>query len=48
MTYMNRSGIAVRSLTDYLGIDPSETLVGHDDLDSRSASHGSSKARRRR
>ena len=33
MTYMNRSGSAVRALTDYLGIGAEETLVAHDDLD---------------
>ena len=33
MTYMNRSGTAVRALTDYLGIAAAETLVAHDDLD---------------
>ncbi len=32
-TYMNRSGLAVRALTDYLRITPAETLVAHDDLD---------------
>ena len=32
-TYMNRSGLAVRALTDYLRIAPDETLVAHDDLD---------------
>jgi PTH1 family peptidyl-tRNA hydrolase len=32
-TYMNRSGIAVRSLLDYLKISPSELLVVHDELD---------------
>ena len=32
-TYMNRSGLAVRALADYLGIAPDETLVAHDDLD---------------
>jgi PTH1 family peptidyl-tRNA hydrolase len=33
MTYMNRSGVAVRALTDYLNIEPAATLVAHDDLD---------------
>ena len=33
MTYMNRSGQAVRALTEYLRIPPGETLVVHDDLD---------------
>jgi PTH1 family peptidyl-tRNA hydrolase len=33
MTYMNRSGMAVRVLLDYLGIDAAATLVAHDDLD---------------
>ncbi|HEY4366259.1 MAG TPA: aminoacyl-tRNA hydrolase [Steroidobacteraceae bacterium] len=32
-TYMNRSGLAIRSLTDYLKVTPAETLVVHDDLD---------------
>ena len=32
-TYMNRSGLAVRALTEYLRIAPAETLVAHDDLD---------------
>jgi PTH1 family peptidyl-tRNA hydrolase len=32
-TYMNRSGLAVRALTEYLRIDPGETLVAHDELD---------------
>jgi peptidyl-tRNA hydrolase, PTH1 family len=31
--YMNRSGMAVRALLDYLRIDAAETLVAHDDLD---------------
>jgi len=33
MTYMNRSGLAVRAVTDYLRITPAETLVVHDELD---------------
>jgi len=33
MTYMNRSGMAVRALLDYLRIDAADTLVAHDDLD---------------
>jgi peptidyl-tRNA hydrolase, PTH1 family len=33
MTYMNRSGMAVRALLDYLRIEPSATLVAHDELD---------------
>jgi len=33
MTYMNRSGLAIRSLTDYLKVKPEETLIAHDDLD---------------
>jgi peptidyl-tRNA hydrolase, PTH1 family len=32
-TYMNRSGLAVRALADYLRITPDETLVAHDELD---------------
>jgi PTH1 family peptidyl-tRNA hydrolase len=32
-TYMNRSGQAVRALSDYLRIPPGETLVVHDELD---------------
>jgi PTH1 family peptidyl-tRNA hydrolase len=32
-TYMNRSGLAVRALTEYLRIAPGETLVAHDELD---------------
>ena len=32
-TYMNRSGLAIRALTDYLKITPAETLVVHDELD---------------
>lgn len=32
-TYMNRSGLAIRALTDYLKVSPGETLVVHDELD---------------
>jgi peptidyl-tRNA hydrolase, PTH1 family len=33
MTYMNRSGLAIRSLVDYLKVPPGEMLVVHDELD---------------
>jgi PTH1 family peptidyl-tRNA hydrolase len=33
MTYMNRSGMAARTLLDYLRIEVGETLVAHDELD---------------
>ena len=33
MTYMNRSGLSVRSICDYLSIAPQQVLVAHDDLD---------------
>jgi peptidyl-tRNA hydrolase, PTH1 family len=33
MTYMNRSGLAIRSLVDYLKVAPGEVLVAHDELD---------------
>lgn len=33
MTYMNRSGLAVRALADYLKVEPSQILVAHDELD---------------
>ncbi len=33
MTYMNRSGLAIRAVTDYLKVTPAETLVAHDELD---------------
>jgi len=33
MTYMNRSGLAVRSLCDYLHVPSSAVLVAHDELD---------------
>jgi peptidyl-tRNA hydrolase, PTH1 family len=32
-TYMNRSGLAIRSLADYLKVEPAEILVAHDELD---------------
>ena len=32
-TYMNRSGLAIRALTDYMKVSPAETLVVHDELD---------------
>jgi PTH1 family peptidyl-tRNA hydrolase len=32
-TYMNRSGMAQRALSDYLKIGPEQTLVAHDELD---------------
>jgi PTH1 family peptidyl-tRNA hydrolase len=32
-TYMNRSGTAIRALTEYLRIKPAEVLVAHDELD---------------
>jgi PTH1 family peptidyl-tRNA hydrolase len=32
-TYMNRSGLAVRALAEYLRIPAAETLVAHDELD---------------
>lgn len=32
-TYMNRSGLAIRALSDYLKVTPAETLVVHDDMD---------------
>jgi PTH1 family peptidyl-tRNA hydrolase len=31
--YMNRSGMAVRALTDYMRLAPAATLVVHDELD---------------
>ena len=31
--YMNRSGLSVRALSEYLRIPPAETLVAHDELD---------------
>jgi PTH1 family peptidyl-tRNA hydrolase len=33
MTYMNRSGLAIRALSDYLKIEPAQTMVVHDELD---------------
>jgi PTH1 family peptidyl-tRNA hydrolase len=33
MTYMNRSGLAIRAVTDYLKVSAGETLVAHDELD---------------
>jgi PTH1 family peptidyl-tRNA hydrolase len=33
LTYMNRSGLAIRSLADFLKIPPAEILVAHDELD---------------
>lgn len=33
MTYMNRSGLAIRALSDYLKAPPGEILVVHDELD---------------
>lgn len=33
MTYMNRSGLAIRALADYLKIEPPQVLVVHDELD---------------
>ncbi len=33
MTYMNRSGLAIRALSDYLKVQPSQTMVVHDELD---------------
>jgi peptidyl-tRNA hydrolase, PTH1 family len=33
MTYMNRSGLAVRALSDYMKIEPGEILIAHDELD---------------
>lgn len=33
MTYMNRSGLAIRALFDYLKVQASEVLVVHDELD---------------
>lgn len=32
-TYMNRSGMAIRALMDYVRIEAGETLVAHDELD---------------
>jgi PTH1 family peptidyl-tRNA hydrolase len=33
MTYMNRSGLSIRALTDYLKVSPAQTMVVHDELD---------------
>lgn len=33
MTYMNRSGLAIRALSDYLKVPPNEILIAHDELD---------------
>lgn len=33
MTYMNRSGLAIRALSDYLKVPPEEILIVHDELD---------------
>ncbi len=33
LTYMNRSGLAIRSVTDYLLIKAEEMLIAHDELD---------------
>lgn len=33
MTFMNRSGLAIRALTDYNKVTAAETLVVHDELD---------------
>ena len=33
MTFMNRSGLAIRAATDYTKVAPGETLVAHDELD---------------
>jgi PTH1 family peptidyl-tRNA hydrolase len=33
LTYMNRSGLAIRSLADFLKIPPAQILVAHDELD---------------
>ncbi|MGE0189556.1 MAG: aminoacyl-tRNA hydrolase [Steroidobacteraceae bacterium] len=32
-TYMNRSGLSIRALSDYLKIAPEQILVAHDELD---------------
>ncbi|MGH8175286.1 MAG: aminoacyl-tRNA hydrolase [Steroidobacter sp.] len=32
-TYMNRSGLAIRALSDYLKVSPAEILIAHDELD---------------
>jgi PTH1 family peptidyl-tRNA hydrolase len=33
MTYMNRSGLAIRALVDYLKVSANEVLIVHDELD---------------
>src|SRR5690606_9869531 len=33
MTYMNRSGLSVRAIVDYLKVPPEEILIAHDELD---------------
>src|SRR5690606_19243985 len=33
MTYMNRSGLAIRAMSDYLKVTSQEILVVHDELD---------------
>lgn len=33
MTYMNRSGLAIRALADYLKVPAEQILVAHDELD---------------
>ena len=32
-TFMNNSGRAVKAITDYYGIEPTEILVAHDEID---------------
>jgi peptidyl-tRNA hydrolase, PTH1 family len=32
-TYMNRSGLSVRALADYMKVEPREMMVAHDELD---------------
>jgi peptidyl-tRNA hydrolase, PTH1 family len=33
MTYMNRSGLSIRALVDYMKVQPAQTMVVHDELD---------------
>lgn len=33
MTYMNRSGLSVRAIADYMKVAPAEIMVAHDELD---------------
>ncbi len=33
MTYMNRSGLSIRSIADYMKVEPGQILVAHDELD---------------